>query len=244
MQLELAATVPPFVQVVPAAIANWLALTPPSATVVKCNVSVPPLVNVSTCVALVAFSRWFPNATGLGVGVACGNTPVPVRFATCEAGLASSVKVTVAVCAPNAVGVKVRFTMQVNPAATVDPFVQVVPAAIANWLALAPPSATVVKCSVSVPPLVNVSTCVALVVFSRWFPKATGLGVGVACGNVPVPVSGNVCGLPVALSATDTVALRAPNALGVNVAAIVQFPPAATVPMVRQSVPLAGVASA
>src|SRR5579863_1299629 len=98
--------------------------------------------------------------------------------------------------------------MQVNPAATVDPLVQVVPPAIANWLALAPPSATVVRCNVSVPPLVNVRTCVPLVVFSRWFPKATGLGVGVACGNTPVPVSGNVCGLPVALSATDTVALR------------------------------------
>src|SRR5579863_3108032 len=135
--------------------------------------------------------------------------------------------------------------MQFAPARTVDPFVQVVPVVtMANWLTLVPPSATVVRCSVSVPPLVNVSTCVVLVVFSRWLPKGRGLGVGVACGNVPVPVSGKVCGLPVALSATDTVALRAPSALGVNVAARVQVEPAATVPIVRQSVPLAGVASA
>jgi len=48
----------------------------------------------------------------------------------------------------------------------------------------------------------------------------------------------------VALSATDTVALRPPSTVGVNVAAIVQLAPAATVPTVRQSVPLAGVANA
>src|ERR1700681_4733029 len=77
-----------------------------------------------------------------------------------------------------------------------------------------------------------------------WLLNATGLGVAVASGNVPVPVRGRVCGLPEALSATDTVALRLPSAVGVNVAAIVHVPPAATVPTVRQSVPLPGVASA
>src|ERR1700674_5902832 len=55
-------------------------------------------------------------------------------------------------------------------------------------------------------------------------------------GAMPVPVKANVCGLPVALSVTFTVAVRAPFAVGVNVAAMVQLAPAATVLTVRQSV--------
>jgi hypothetical protein len=203
------------------------------------------LVSVNVCVALARFSRWFPNANGLGVGVACGNTPVPVTFTTCVVGLASSVNVIVAACPPSAVGVNVTFTTQFPPAATVDPFVHVVPVpTIANWFAFVPPNTTVVRFNVPVPPLVSVSVCVALARFSRWFPNANGLGVGVACGNTPVPVTAAVCGLPDALSATVIVALLPPSAVGVNVTAIVQLPAAATVPTVRQSVPLAGATSA
>jgi len=46
------------------------------------------------------------------------------------------------------------------------------------------------------------------------------------------------------LSETETVAVREPVAVGVNVAAITQFAPAARLPTVRQSVPLPGVAKA
>src|SRR5260370_644646 len=42
-------------------------------------------------------------------------------------------------------------------------------------------------------------------------------------GFVPVPVSGTVCGLPVALSVMVNVPARAPVAVGVNVTLIVQF---------------------
>ena len=62
-------------------------------------------------------------------------------------------------------------------------------------------------------------------------------------GAVPVPVKAKVCGLPEALSATETVALRPLRAEGVKVAAITQVPPAIIVPAVRQSVPLDGVTS-
>ena len=245
-QFPPAATVDPFVHVVPVpTIANWFAFVPPNATVVRCSVSVPPLFNVSVCVPLVVFCRWFPNANGLGVGVACGNTPVPVTFTTCVVGLASSVNVIVAACPPSPVGVNVTFTTQFPPASTVDPFVHVVPVpTIANWFAFVPPNATVARFNVPVPPFVSVSVCTALVVFCRWFPNANGLGVGVACGNTPVPVTPAVCGLPEALSATVIVALLPPNAVGVNVTAIVQLPAAANVPTVRQSVPLAGATSA
>src|SRR5258707_8197695 len=47
-------------------------------------------------------------------------------------------------------------------------------------------------------------------------------------GTVPVPVSGTVCGLGVALSVMVKVPMRAPARVGVNVTLIVQFAPAAS----------------
>ena len=47
-------------------------------------------------------------------------------------------------------------------------------------------------------------------------------------GDAPVPDRGTVWGLPDALSKTDTKALRAPAAVGVNVTLMVQLPPDAT----------------
>jgi hypothetical protein len=48
-------------------------------------------------------------------------------------------------------------------------------------------------------------------------------------GAVPVPVRVTSCGLEVPLSATVSVALRTPRALGVNVMEMVQLAPAASV---------------
>jgi hypothetical protein len=47
---------------------------------------------------------------------------------------------------------------------------------------------------------------------------------------MPVPVSATVCGLPAALSATLTFAVRVPEAVGVNVTLMEQDAPAATDP--------------
>jgi len=52
---------------------------------------------------------------------------------------------------------------------------------------------------------------------------------------VPVPLRVTVCGLPVALSATESVAVRAPLVVGVNVTVMEQVPPlAATFELVEQ----------
>jgi hypothetical protein len=226
--------------------AKSAAFVPVKAMLVMLNAAPPLLVIVTFFAVLVVFTRWLPKAIVPADSVAVGGvTPVPDKLTVCVVGLASSVKVSVAANVLAVVGVNVKSTVQVLPGATVDPFVQVVPVvAMANSLALAPPSATVVICSVSVPPLVSVTACARLVVPMIWLPKATGLGAGVACGNTPVPVRANVCGLPEALSATDTVALLPRSAVGLKVVAITQVPPAVTVPTVRQSVPLPGVARA
>ena len=61
-----------------------------------------------------------------------------------------------------------------------------------------------------------------------WLPKLTLVGVRLTTGAVPVPVRLTVCGLPMALSAIVTEAVRVPAVVGVNVTLIVQLPPAAT----------------
>jgi hypothetical protein len=57
--------------------------------------------------------------------------------------------------------------------------------------------------------------------------KASGVGLSVACGEVPVPMMAADCGEPVALSATETEAEKAVAEAGVKVTLIVQVAPAA-----------------
>ena len=61
-------------------------------------------------------------------------------------------------------------------------------------------------------------------------PNATGVGLMLRSGPeaVPEPVNATPCGLPVALSAMLTDAVRDPAAFGLNVTLIAQFAPAAT----------------
>ena len=60
--------------------------------------------------------------------------------------------------------------------------------------------------------------------------------VGTKLTSVPVPVSDTVCGLPLALSATESEPVRVPVAVGLKVTLIVQLAPAATlVPQVLVS---------
>jgi hypothetical protein len=71
------------------------------------------------------------------------------------------------------------------------------------------------------------------------------VGEGVAVGGVtPVPDRLTTCVVGVASSVNVSVALNGFAVAGVNVAAIVQVPPTVTVVIVRQSLPVAGVANA
>ena len=65
----------------------------------------------------------------------------------------------------------------------------------------------------------TVTVLAALVVPTACPVKARLVGERLATAAVPVPERTTVWGLPVALSATDTDAVRLPNAVGVNVAA-------------------------
>src|SRR5437588_11928416 len=66
-----------------------------------------------------------------------------------------------------------------------------------------------------------------MVVVSNCLPKSRLVGANPTAGAVPFPLRGSICGLPAALSPSDSVPVRAPKAVGVKVTLMVQFPPAA-----------------
>src|SRR5436309_1802796 len=59
--------------------------------------------------------------------------------------------------------------------------------------------------------------------------KPTRVETNPTAGAVPFPLSVMICGLPPALSVTDSDPVRAPEAVGVKVTLMVQFAPAAKV---------------
>ena len=83
----------------------------------------------------------------------------------------------------------------------------------------------------AVPVLVSVTFWGALVVPTCCWPKPRLVGASVTAGAVatPVPLSATVCGVPGALSAMLTEAVRDPAAVGVKVAEMVQLFPGASV---------------
>src|SRR2546421_13059820 len=81
----------------------------------------------------------------------------------------------------------------------------------------------------AVPVLVNVTAWAALVTLMSWLPKLRLAGFRPTAAAVPVPLTLTLCGLSCALSVMETLAVRLPVAVGVNVALMVQLLPAASV---------------
>jgi hypothetical protein len=77
--------------------------------------------------------------------------------------------------------------------------------------------------SVAKPELKRVIPLGALLVPTIWLANVTLVVLKLTADAVAVPVSEAVCGLPDALSLTETVACREPEAIGVNVTLIVQL---------------------
>jgi hypothetical protein len=138
--------------------------------------------------------------------------------------VALSVIVKEALRAPVLPGVKVTLILQVALAASV----LVLAGQVLVWaksLALVPLSAMLLIVRGDVPELVSVIVWGELVLPVLWLPKFTLVGFKVTAGVpgvVPAPVRVAVCGLPVALSVTVRVAVRAPVLPGVKVTLMVQ----------------------
>src|SRR2546426_10251921 len=154
------------------------------------------------------------------------SVPIPVRAIAWGAPGALSAMVMAPFRVPVAVGVKVTLMVQLAPAATLVPFLQVVPAAGAK----SPLGSTLVMVSMTVPPFVSVTTWVGLVVLRGWLPKlefaVEGLTAGPAGG--PVPIKLITWGLPPGLSAMMIAPGRGPTAVGAKLLLIVQIAPFGT----------------
>jgi len=131
---------------------------------------VPELVSVPFIAALVVLSAWAGKDTVVGESITTGAVPVPVSATDCaDPGVAplSSVKVRDAVREPMAVGVNFTLQVQLAVAATVMPAAQPVPdVTMEKSDAFVPVIATAVMCRTSVPVLLRVPLCAALVVLT------------------------------------------------------------------------------
>ena len=79
---------------------------------------------------------------------------------------------------------------------------------------------------VVVPTLVSVTVCAGLVVPMGTMPKFRMARERLAA--VPIPARLTFCGLPAALSETLSIAVRVPDAVGLNVTVMLQLAPTAS----------------
>src|SRR5579883_3268210 len=140
--------------------------------------------------------------------------PVPVNATVCGLPTPLSRIVTVAERAPVRVGWNVTVIVQLDPAASpVPPIGQLL--VWVNRAGFAPPSAMPLMINGTVPVLVSVTVCGALVVLMGTLPKAIEVG-----DRATVPVTAG------AATATRTCAVRVTGLLfGVKVTLMVQVPP-------------------
>src|SRR5437667_315378 len=141
---------------------------------------------------------------------------------------ALSVSDSVPVRAPEAVGVKVTLMVQVPPAAKVAGLVGQALASVLHTAKLqADDNEVSGKAAAQV--FVSVTVIGALVVASSWLPKSRLVVSNPTPGAVLYPLS-LLDALPIsALSVSDSVPVRAPEAVGVKVTLMVQFAPAGKV---------------
>jgi hypothetical protein len=153
--------------------------------------------------------------------------PVPDSAIFCGLLLALSVKVSVALLAPAAPGLKVSKTVQLDEAARLLPQVLL---EIEKSPAFVPEIAMLLIVIDEVCPLDKVADFAALVVPVVTLPNTIDVGLTetVPLVEVPRPVSATVCGLPVPESLKFNVALREPAAVGAKVIFTVQLEDAAS----------------
>jgi hypothetical protein len=147
--------------------------------------------------------------------------PVPTSDTCCGLPAALSAIDRLAVLVPAACGLNLTATEQLEPAARLVPQLFEVTTKSA---ALLPLIETVLMVRVPVPEFLRLTLWVLELVKSSVVGNVKDIGDRETAGAVPVPLRLVVCGLSLALSLTDKLAVRAPVALGVKVSVIVQAP--------------------
>src|SRR5437016_3059063 len=188
-----------------------------------------PVFVIIACIGVVlSASGWLPMPALVGANPTPGAVPFPLSVMICGLPPGSAVRGGGPVRAPEAVGVKVTLMVQFAPAAKVAGLVgQALAPVLGAAKSLEAANELIVKAAA--PVFVSVTVIGALVVASSWLPKSRLVGANPTPGAVPFPLRENICGLPPASSASDSVPVRAPEAVGVKVTLMVQFAPAAKV---------------
>src|SRR5256884_573721 len=204
------------------------AKSPEAANELIVKAAVPVFVSVTVIGALVVASSWLPKSRLVGANPTPGAIGRPLCGEIGGIPPALAVLKRDPVRAPEAVGVKVTLMVQFAPAAKVAGLVgqALAPVLVA---AKALEAANELIGEAAAPVFVSVTVIGALVVASSWLPKSRLVGANPTPGAVPFPLRENICGLPPASSASDSVPVRAPEAVGVKVTLMVQFAPAAKV---------------
>lgn len=194
------------------------------------SAALPEFVSVTLCAALVVPVICDAKVRLEGERVTAGAVPVPDSDTLCGLPAASSVTVTLPVRLPPLDGVNVTEIVQLPLTASVAGEIGHV-FVCAKSAAFVPLTAMELIVSGAVPLFVSVVDWLVDVVPTATEPRArlVGLSVTAGLGFVPVPLSATDCGLPGALSVTETDAGRLPEAVGENVAEMEQFAPAASV---------------
>src|SRR5205807_1153928 len=204
------------------------AKSPEGANELIVKAAAPVFVSVTVIGALVVASSWLPTSRLFALSLPDALPIFPLSVMICGLPPALSASDSVPVRAPEAVGVKVTLIVQFPPAAKVAGLAgqALDPVLVA---AKSPKAAIELIFKRSGPFLVILSFLAPRASEIGWLPKPRLVGANPTTGPVPFPLSIMICGLPPALSATDSVPVRAPEAVGVKVTLIVQFPPAAKV---------------
>src|SRR5437868_6644289 len=204
------------------------AKSPEAANELIVKAAVPVFVSVTVIGVLVVASGWLPKPRLVGAKI--GRAACRERLCVMIGGLpaALSASDSVPVRAPEAVGVKVTLMVQCAQAAKVAGLVgqALAPVLVA---AKSPEAANELIVKAAVPVFVSVTVIGALVVASGWLPKPRLVGANPTAGRSEERRGGKVCGLPLASSVTNSVPVRAPEAVGVKVTLIEQLAPAAKV---------------
>jgi hypothetical protein len=200
------------------------ALVPVTAMLVMLSAALPGLDNVMGSAVAETPTVVLGNASGLGASTACGAVPVPVSETAWGDPAALSAMEREAVRLPAEAGVKATVMVQVAAAASDAPQLLV----CAKLPAFVPLMEMPEMVKAAVPGLDSVTGRLAAELPTAVLEKASGLGLSVACGVVPVPVRDADCGEPVALSATERTALKLEAEAGLKVTLMVQEAEAAS----------------
>jgi hypothetical protein len=166
---------------------------------------------------------WLEKVTLVGDKVAVGAVPVPVKLITCGLLGASSAMVNAPLRSPMLVGTKVTLTVHETPAPRVEGDIGQELLRVKSPLTAIP-----VMLNATVPVLLRVTVCAALVLPTSWAANVRLDAERLRAGPRPVPERLTVCGLPGASEEMVSSPVFAPGAVGVKVTLIVQRAPAAT----------------